>query len=138
MNALFVKNFTWFHLFLRRDFLLLCILKKEDDLYLNFCSFTCTNLCQIKDSGLCNYHLQRDEVKIRSWKQKWFPAQYAATSCMPAQLLLLNGCQNIGDSRPIPFFFMSGFQEIIDPKPNKIVEKKKKSKKKLKRVLSTK
>ena len=42
-------------------------------------------------------YLQRDEGKIRSWKQKWFPAQYAATSCMQAHLLLVNGCQNTGD-----------------------------------------
>ena len=40
--------------------------------------------------------LQQNEDKIRSCKQKWFPAQYAATSYMPAQLLLANGCQNSG------------------------------------------
>ena len=42
-------------------------------------------------------HLQRDEGNIRSWKQKLFPAQYAATSCMPAQLLLVKGCRNCGE-----------------------------------------
>ena len=28
-----------------------------------------------------------------------FPAQYAATSCMPVQLLLVNGCRNTGGER---------------------------------------
>ena len=41
-------------------------------------------------------NLQRDEGKIRSWKQKWFQAQFAATSCMPAHLLLVIGWRNSG------------------------------------------
>jgi hypothetical protein len=63
-----------------------------------WCSFIHTNLGQIKLQDFAITHLQRDEGKIRSWKQKWFPAQYAATICMPAQLLLVNEfCPNTGD-----------------------------------------
>ena len=42
-------------------------------------------------------HLQRYEGEFRSWKQKWSPTQYAATRCMPTELLLVNGCWNTGE-----------------------------------------
>ena len=60
-------------------------------------------LAELKIQDFVITHLQRDESKIRSWKQKWFPAQYAATSCsqlsFSAQLssASLNGCRNTGD-----------------------------------------
>ena len=40
--------------------------------------------------------LQRDKGKFSSWKQKWFPPPDTATSCMPAQHLLVNSCRNSG------------------------------------------
>ena len=55
-------------------------------------------------------HLQRDEGKIRSWKQKWFPAQYAATSCRPAQLLLDQG---LSKHQEVSFTPMTKLKKMI-------------------------
>ena len=99
----------WTTFDVRTDFLLVCILKKEDTLnsfsYLYWCSFIRTNLCQIKDWGLCNYPLtkrwrQNQKVKIEVVSS---PMCCHCTSCMPAQLVLVKGWRNSGALCPASY-----------------------------------
>ena len=64
-----------------------------------WCSFIRTNLGQIKDLGLCNYPFTKRWRQNQMLKNKVVSSQIC---CMPAQLLLVNGCQNTGALYLIP------------------------------------
>ena len=82
-----------------KDILLLRNHKKENDLtyirYLQFLDVHSHKFGHIKDSIITQ--LQKDNGNFSSGKQKWFPAPYAAISCVPAQLPLVNGCPNTSE-----------------------------------------
>ena len=89
------KNFTWLHLRCAKISCFFVYTKKKRTLPILHIYICCTNLGQIKILNFWINQLQRDKGKFSTCKEKWFPAPFAATSCMPAQLLSVIAAKTI-------------------------------------------